>query len=801
MAVPKYNDSPYKYTDPIRLFKANDPYYWEVDNIPLKQLEENVKWLKDQLKQEETDPDNISVNRADINELRPYASGGDRLVKVKPGRFTARINDASSKTRLQTLTQVLGKALAETDAWESSTLISNSDLLAAVEKFQSTPISNSDFLGMNGLDERAFTWAVRNEDEAGTFAGTTDSALEYTGFTGAGKAGPFPYSQALTWAKSKNDATSKYIVKSSDPLSTTVGFGKLPLAENHFIKYWRGVARTAIVDVPTELSIEIPAFDTSDFDYTDENGDNQSVANVQSRIDLVYIYSKAVDQKSTKIFDGGKVSTITTPTLGIIRGAGIGASFKEGAVATDYSPVISYDSNGNPKLLANPSDAKALTAGFISAEGNDIAVDVKGSFPSPDDLMNIAPLLAEELEDSAIELVGQSILPVAYVFVNSTDTVVEINDVIDIRPLFRTAELSYNERAGLAAAMPQLSLANPAVGKAQLDSEVNKLNSSMINLLGQDVETKIQTAALGYVFGGWNWGPEATLLAKDMGDFAGLNQADLDIPKSNVRKNYGYPGVQSSDGQGSDSLVSIPMFPDWDLANWVNVLDKTDPGNYPHDYIDHYHTRQRTGDKFQFTSLGGKVNNDGSMEGTPSHLDKGAFGGSQDSEVSFYFLKKKIYFDRDSNPWLADYTVDVQFVNCIPLASRGSFTSSKGNHDNPAGVSGWWIEKSWDSFTIYVAFQSKISNGNTAAGDYEDTIIKRTDTEKFSSFLVPVEELIDGSFEDDNSNPHQGFDGNPFMGLCTIPTIMWTMTGVPVSQTQYLHGNLKQTSTVNLKGL
>ena len=66
MAVPKYNDSPYKYTDPIRLFKANDPYYWEVDNIPLKQLEENVKWLKDQLKQEETDPDNISVNLDDL---------------------------------------------------------------------------------------------------------------------------------------------------------------------------------------------------------------------------------------------------------------------------------------------------------------------------------------------------------------------------------------------------------------------------------------------------------------------------------------------------------------------------------------------------------------------------------------------------------------------------------------------------------------------------------------------------------------------------------------------------------------
>ena len=35
-----YKDSNYKFNDPIRFFKANDPYYFEVDNIPLKQLQE-----------------------------------------------------------------------------------------------------------------------------------------------------------------------------------------------------------------------------------------------------------------------------------------------------------------------------------------------------------------------------------------------------------------------------------------------------------------------------------------------------------------------------------------------------------------------------------------------------------------------------------------------------------------------------------------------------------------------------------------------------------------------------------------
>ena len=80
----------------------------------------------------------------------------------------------------------------------------------------------------------------------------------------------------------------------------------------------------------------------------------------------------------------------------------------------------------------------------------------------------MAPLISQNLEDNAYELLGQSILPVAYVFVQGDSQVVLSTDVIDIRPLFRTAELTYNERAGVAAAFPQLSLANPAVGKSQI---------------------------------------------------------------------------------------------------------------------------------------------------------------------------------------------------------------------------------------------------------------------------------------------------------------------------------------------
>ena len=39
----------YTFTQPIRYYKANDPYYYEVDNIPLRQLEENILFVKDKL--------------------------------------------------------------------------------------------------------------------------------------------------------------------------------------------------------------------------------------------------------------------------------------------------------------------------------------------------------------------------------------------------------------------------------------------------------------------------------------------------------------------------------------------------------------------------------------------------------------------------------------------------------------------------------------------------------------------------------------------------------------------------------
>ena len=83
--------TPYNFVTPIRYYKANDPYYYEVDNIPLRQLEENILYVKDKLGTTTQTGDEISIY--DIKELRPKVDGG-RTIKVNAGRFISRINDA-----------------------------------------------------------------------------------------------------------------------------------------------------------------------------------------------------------------------------------------------------------------------------------------------------------------------------------------------------------------------------------------------------------------------------------------------------------------------------------------------------------------------------------------------------------------------------------------------------------------------------------------------------------------------------------------------------------------------------------
>jgi hypothetical protein len=854
MAEPIYEDSVYRFTDPVRFFKANDPYYFEVDNIPLKQLQENCLWLRDQVNKSSLKF--TGVKRADIEELRPYATGGDRLLRVKPGRFTARINDATTKEPLAYLAKVMGAALGDVDAWSTATNNEgdypgdkspswNTLLSTTLDKFKS--LLSQDALGMTGLVERAFTWPVVNvdtpvdNDGVNMVSNTTylqygDASINNPG--GGASISPTVISEAITWAKSINNTSNSFALPSFETTNITNGWAKFPRTESWFIKKWRGVSRLAIVDVDDEISVEVPAFDPTDFNYIDESGAEVTVAGVQNRIDLVFIYSKAVDASSATILQSTGKSVITKPQLGIVRGAGIKANF---SAKQKFSEGHVTDTGQDHKILASPGDQNNEQMGFTSTSANDIAYDVRGSFPSPDDILNLAPLISEKLEDEAFELVGQSILPVAYVWVKNSGSPLAngsvpilSTDVIDIRPLFRTAELAYNERAGIGAAFPQLSLANPAVGKAQLDYENKRLfdnfNSEIANLENRvGVEDNTSVLATGYVFGGWNFGPEGALfdfystqfgVDDPLGNPDGIFGSDTQTVRAYIRGKYGIGG--------DSAQINIPAYPDWDLSQWCALQDIGDKGLYPNDYINTFVSLTNE-DNNDPSIVGGSyrqlVNQDGTTTGGGSPTRLGDFtntkltGAPMTSLINFNYISKRIKFNRTAVPWLSDYNVDCTFVNCLPQNNRGGDYKSGSPNDEQAGsYFGWWVEKGFDEFTIYVAFIAPDNNlhSNSQVARYpaphsttftsggkkkkvtQTLSVSERAGERFSSFVVPVGDLLGA-----NTTPVSesvGYVGNPRIGKCTYPTLMWNFVGVPVNDNSYLYGNLNGTDpTISLK--
>ena len=189
MVEQSFAESDFQFTDPVRFFKANDPYYFEVDNIPLKQIHENTLWLKDQVEKTKIEG---TVTRSQFDELRPYVVGTDRRVRVRPGRYTARVNNAHGLTPAAILNKIVGQNLGGVDTYENFTAQaggtqSNLDLEAFVDEFKSQVAST--VLNMNGLMERAFTYPVQTEDAPSSFLDTQSPTSLITS-----KSSPFPLS-------------------------------------------------------------------------------------------------------------------------------------------------------------------------------------------------------------------------------------------------------------------------------------------------------------------------------------------------------------------------------------------------------------------------------------------------------------------------------------------------------------------------------------------------------------------------------------------------------------------------------
>jgi len=796
MAENVFKDSIYRFTDPIRYFKANDPYYWEVENIPLKQIHENVLWLKDQIGPQERNFAN--VGRRDLAELKPYVNGEDNVVKVMAGRYTARINNAYRlDDQFQVVELIAGTELGHLDRWKLK-LLNSSDLQTVIAKVKTRTLDN--YLGMNGLAERVFNYPTLDWDYIGEWVtASTGPHLSVTmgeGPTSKIHRRAFPLTDGHQIADSVIGETE---FEMDFPAESIYGFYNNALLSSHLIRRWRGVARTAVVDVPEELSIEIPPFNKEDYFYEDEDGVKQLIEGVSNRIDLLFVYSKPVDTSCVYIgeYTTNTPTKITKAELGLVHGAGIGLNFEARDPSVEYTEIPLQNTDGKSMIVPNASDQLMTDAGFTK-----IGTGVHGSFPAPDDLMNISPLLAEQVESDNPMLLGQSILPIAYIVTRSSDSVnfagtnvLEETSIVDIRPFLRTTELSYNERAGIAAAVPQLSNANPVVGKGQLDEEMRRIRDEHNfevkeldkRLTNRETEKWPRQVATGYVFGGTLFGVESALIDayRTIGKY-GTTDAELQAH------------LISESSLPSDT--ELPSFPQWDVADWAaNDPTIASPGSFPCDWIN---THVSTGAGAMDTTFGSFTSQ--SLTGRASHFGVDNTLGSYPTCI--HYVSKKIWLNKGSVPWMGDYNVDVELWNCVPLSCRPT-----GWKNMAAGVNGVWIEKHDKFFMLYVAWvandfihrkdthneeqhiqlsgSSTYNSGNLSSDQWTVPRNNRDRGDQYAGFAV-----INQGTRWIGSGQSVAFRGATQAGVALYPTVSFTVTGIPKGFAGHHSGVPEQTA-------
>jgi hypothetical protein len=822
----EYTESQYRFTNPIRYFKSNDPIYYEVENIPLKQLQENDLWLKDQITSTE---DRLStfktdVDRSNFTELKPYCDGGSNIVKVKPGRFTARINDAYNITPLQFLEKVLDGETATTFPYNESIYntwtakaASDPTISTIINKFRQQNIM-SDALNMNGLVERAFSYPSRIPDRVSQFLASSLPVINNVEGAFSTKQPPYPKIQVQLWSNFTEPNAlgpiTKFEIKQYDNDNVNIGFASLGSAESEFIKRWRGVARTSIVDVPDELTIEIPRFDLNDFYYKDDSGNTVILNQATQRIDLLFIYSKPVDSSSVtlaKMNSTGNPEIITRAQLGLVRGAGVGVNF-----TTYTSRLKNLESgtnlDGSLKILPHISDQVGLNNGFKVS-----GIEIKGSFPSPDDLMNLTPILDEELTSTHFGLIGQSVLPIAYIVVKRSSTLsdgsnlITNSDIIDIRPFFRTTELSYNERAGIAAAVPAPSLANPVVTQAELDYELRKVYASLpppttTNTGGL---TQPRPIAAGIIQGGFYYGPEGT-----MGRAIYVDNQTLQIEGiKNATKNLlNYP-------------TNIPDLPDWEVAKWCDtaiISNITTPGQLPNDRINYFYlpSYDKNWDGLRFGSLISAPTDTADWKSSNiltrlgDGFDDFAQSGYRDP-IKVYFVKKTIKLDIPQNLNVGYYNVNATFLNCTPITNQGLYDSNQtGSNTITQGI---WIEKSKPSvndpnnyFTVYVAWsplsylrpELNRSDKSLAGFAVINNYISLGSTRGNDAVMTNVLHFPTGA----TLNNHTANNTRPWawstskrqaeIGLSIYPTVQFEVVGYPVGWSGMNTASLNNTNSV-----
>lgn len=741
--------SNYVFTQPIRYYKANDPYYYEVDNIPLRQLEENILYVKGLIEGQTGGGGNSGgsggngggntndfltsdseLNLSNIKQLRPKSTGG-RQVTVNAGIFNSRVNDAFDIAKPLTKLFNIFTGPGDTTGTVGDTrvirdIFQSFDRDTVWDAFTGTAAAAQSY-SINGL-EFAYTFHSTPGKITGNWGVTTTTG------TGEGSENYPKYDNVDPTVQGVWPGYSKFGPLAGQSLRTEAGSGNLAIlwtSENlpdihqAFVKMWRGVFRTTVVDFP-ESTIEIPAWNDEDFYYYDEN-DNKVTIDADQRIDLLVAYSVSIDSSGTALQDyetgfGNTGETpsprkITAPVLGLYKGAGVGIK-KDGLTTVVTKEGLSPDTPppGSARIVGNASDKlNTNNQGITAPDGTKIY----GSFPTPDDLLNLAPVIALGVDSDDLQLVGQAALPLAYIVVKKSETNITQNDIIDIRPFLRTTELTYNERAGVAAANPPLSFANPAVGSYTLQRVVDGLQTN-IDSINIEPERDGQALYTDYVMGGLAYGVEGTMLT--MCDYTNgptdpfgsqstttytnpvdgnqyslnftspkqfLESEDLTLREAflqylveqrqgSLKRWLSDPNTPGLGGQSGsltylglpqgDGGRNIPVFPEWDPpANSNNLLQFF--SNTPK--VSWWmHLEATTENRGLAYAPGGVVSPDTAIGN--SHLSRLYGFGTGDERVraGYNVCSKKIQVTLP--PWCNDYDVLVEYTNCSPLTSMGT---------------------------------------------------------------------------------------------------------------------------------
>ena len=580
--------TPYSFTQPIRYYKANDPYYYEIDNLPLRQLEENILFIKGMLEGSaggggggQTYLTNVSeLDITNVKQLRPKATGQDRLVSVNAGRFVSRINDAFNVQ--YPLNKLITSSNPSIPPLALANLLQTPDTLSfdrdQVWNAFVNGASNPSPLNMNGLTH-TYTFHLTPGSQGGSYGvwgvptgNSGDPGQYYPRYQGVEQTESQSWPYVGHGNVFANKLGSHFFNAENDVVQTSMDdYAAEDLAAIHlaFVQMWRGVFRTSVVDFP-DVSIEIPEWEDLDYRYTDGGGAQTPISGANQRIDLLVAYSLPIDQKNTTVSNyedtyttgPSTPKTLTAPTLGLVKGAGVGivkATNTFESISTEDTSDIqgggTQPSEGASKIVANIGDTAATAnQGITDRNGN----KVHGSFPSPDDLLNLAPLLALDVEDDNLNLVGQAALPLAYVVVHKGQTNITQNDIIDIRPFLRTTEFTYNERAGIAGANPPLSLANPAVGAWQLQQTLRTQG------VGEGIGENNSGKAIytDYVMGGLAFGVEGTLMTmrdgqvQDAQDPFGANTVQQTAYSAGNGITYDFSVYNSSKAYLDDSVIN-----------------------------------------------------------------------------------------------------------------------------------------------------------------------------------------------------------------------------------------------------